>query len=123
MTSGAPESTTIASLPQSAVSCLGLIRFIMWRQHVLRVDQAFGGMHLEVEVLAVCVAGVAAIAEQLALAHDLAFLDEDLEQVRVQGLHAAAVVDHDVVTVILIVLTAGEVTTPRAEARIGESSS
>ncbi len=75
---------------------------------MLRIDQGLALAHLEVEVLALRDACIAAVTEQLSLHHDITLFDEELVEVAVQGLEAAAVLDDDMVAVGLPGLAAGE---------------
>jgi hypothetical protein len=83
----------------------GLVDF---GEDVKGVDAAFLAFDLEVEVLAVGVAGVATEADDLALADDFVLLDPDFGEVGVHGGDGVAVVEDDVEAVFVGDVAAGE---------------
>ena len=56
-------------------------------------------LHAEVDVVAAGHAGLAALAQDLALFDKVAFVDGDFAEVAVDGLQTVAVVEHDAVAI------------------------
>ena len=106
-----------------AIEACGLLRRRVGGQDLERIEAAVRGAYLEVQMLAGRVAGVATVAQQIALLNGLALLDLDLVEVAVEAAEAVAVVDDDVVAVRAAGVAASEGDDAAGRRQDGESAS